>query len=350
MSNKVRNVTKQLLGAEDVAFGRGIVQQNRGGTLVPVHKLDLDLPVADESELALTDTSKYPKASIGSRLFVAVNGQYQELSHIVPVIYRVGGALSAEYPYCENGNVIAKWTGEFPKTLTTADADFSPAGWQIYTVGSGRTIVSETQPPTSYGAQGLRWYNPTLPATFVYYDDGTSGQWVEESSQSTDGGIREDLKLLNSTVQIAGVPAQTLVSRIEALEQRASVGTLQSYTPVVLGNLTSGTGTYTSQVGNFYTLGDLVFFSASVTYTAHTGAGTIQISLPSQAAAFGGRVALSVDYNSFNVGTGRQCVAFVTSGSTAATIFGADPSGGAVSNVFDTAATITISGFYRSVL
>lgn len=215
MSNKVRNVTKQLLGAEDVAFGRGIVQQNRGGTLVPVHKLDLDLPVADESELALTDTSKYPKASIGSRLFVAVNGQYQELSHIVPVIYRVGGALSAEYPYCENGNVIAKWTGEFPKTLTTADADFSPLGWQIYTVGSGRTIVSETQPPISYGAQGLRWYNPTLPATFVYYDDGTSGQWVEESSQSTDGGIREDLKLLNSTVQIAGVQAKDIARNYE---------------------------------------------------------------------------------------------------------------------------------------
>lgn len=96
MSNKVRNVTKQLLGAEDVAFGRGIVQQNRGGTLVPVHKLDIDLPVADESELALTNVAKYPKASIGSRLFVGINGQYQELSRILPVIFRVGGAISEE--------------------------------------------------------------------------------------------------------------------------------------------------------------------------------------------------------------------------------------------------------------
>lgn len=193
MSNNVRNVTKQLLGAEDVAFGRGTIEQTRGGATVPIHKLDLDLPVADEAELAVTNPNVYPKASIGSRLFVAVNGQFQELSHIVPVIYRVGGMLSADYPYCENGNVIAKWTGAFPKTLTTEDADFAPAGWQIYTVGSGRTIISETQPPISYGAQGLRWYNPTIPATFVYYVDGDSGQWVEEASQAVDGGLRSDL-------------------------------------------------------------------------------------------------------------------------------------------------------------
>lgn len=208
MSNNVRNVTKQLLGAEDVAFGRGVVQQNRGGTLVPVHKLDLDLPVVDEAELAVTNPTVYPKASIGSRLFVAVNGQYQELSNIVPVIYRVGGALSTEYPYCENGNVIAKWTGAFPKTLTLADGDFSGAGWQIYTVGSGRTIVSETQPPISYGEQGMRWYNPSLPATFIYYVDGDSGQWVEEAHEGVDGALRSDLQNVNSTVPIAGLSSR----------------------------------------------------------------------------------------------------------------------------------------------
>lgn len=193
MSNNVRNVTKQLLGAEDVAFGRGVVEQRRGSATVAIHKLDLDLPVADESELATTNPNVYPKASIGSRLFVAVNGQYQELSHIVPVIYRVGGMLSAEYPYCSNDDVIAKWTGAFPKTLTSEDVDFSPAGWEIYTVGSSRTIVSETQPPVSYGKQGFRWYNPTVPTTYIYYADGDSGQWVEEASQSTDGALRADL-------------------------------------------------------------------------------------------------------------------------------------------------------------
>lgn len=219
--------------------------------------------------------------------------------------------------------------------------------WLFFGLGAG-VIVSETQP--SNPRQGVRWFNPNEPVIYVWYFDGTSGQWIEETSQSTDGGIREDLKVLNSTVQIAGVQAQTLISRIEALEQRASLGALQNYTPVVLGNLTPGVGTYTSQVGIFYTLGDLVFFSASVTYTAHTGSGTLQVSLPNQAAAFDGRIALSVDYNYLNVGAGRQCVAFVTGDASSATILGADPSGGSANNVFDTAATITISGFYRRVL
>lgn len=210
MSNKVRNVTKQLLGAEDVAFGRGIVNQTRGGAVVPVHRLDLELPVVDEAELATTDTAKYPRASIGSRSFVAVNGQYQELSHILPVLYRVGGMISAEYPYCINDDVIAKWTGAFPKTLTVEDADFSGAGWQIYTVGSSRTIVSETQPPLSYGKQGFRWYNPTVPATYIYYNDGDSGQWVEEASQGVDGALRNDLANVNSTVQVASIKALDL--------------------------------------------------------------------------------------------------------------------------------------------
>lgn len=224
MSNKVRNVTKQLLGAEDVAFGRGIVNQTRGGAVVPVHRLDLELPVVDEAELATTDTAKYPRASIGSRSFVAVNGQYQELSHILPVLYRVGGMISAEYPYCINDDVIAKWTGAFPKTLTVEDADFSGAGWQIYTVGSSRTIVSETQPTLSYGKQGFRWYNPNVPATYIYYNDGDSGQWVEEASQGTDGALRSDLASPSSAVPIAGVPAKDLFNfpKASALGVRTS--------------------------------------------------------------------------------------------------------------------------------
>lgn len=224
MSNKVRNVTKQLLGAEDVAFGRGIVNQTRGGAVVPVHRLDLELPVVDEAELATTDTAKYPRASIGSRSFVAVNGQYQELSHILPVLYRVGGMISAEYPYCINDDVIAKWTGAFPKTLTVEDADFSGAGWQIYTVGSSRTIVSETQPPLSYGKQGFRWYNPTVPATYIYYNDGDSGQWVEEASQGADGALRSDLASLTSTVPIAGVPAKVLANQLIDIRTFGAVG------------------------------------------------------------------------------------------------------------------------------
>lgn len=55
----------------------------------------------------------------------------------------------------------------------------------------GALYVGEAAPATPF--QGLRWYNPTLPATFVYYVDGDSGQWVEEAHEGVDGGLRIDL-------------------------------------------------------------------------------------------------------------------------------------------------------------
>lgn len=90
----------------------------------------------------------------------------------------------------------------------------------------GSVYVGETAPA---GFNGMRWYNPTIPRTYIYYEDGTSGQWVEESSESTDGGIREDLKLLNSTVQIAGVQ-----SRYIARKHKAFV-TVEDYSDLVVG-------------------------------------------------------------------------------------------------------------------
>jgi hypothetical protein len=207
MTNKIRNVTKQLLGAEDVLFGRGTVRQRRGASEVDVHRLDLALPVADEAELSTTDATLYPKASIGSRNFIAINGQYQELSTLQPVIYKVGATLSSEYPYCSDEDAIALWTGAFPKTVTLADKGFSNPGWEVVSTGLGRGIVSEDLPAASFTRQGVRWYKPSEATTYVYYEDGDSGQWVQEPVQSAEGTLRDELSDANSLVPIGGVPA-----------------------------------------------------------------------------------------------------------------------------------------------
>lgn len=57
------------------------------------------------------------------------------------------------------------------------------------TAGAG-SYIGEVAPLTPI--EGMRWYNPTVPTTFIYYTDGDSGQWIEEASQSTDGGLRND--------------------------------------------------------------------------------------------------------------------------------------------------------------
>lgn len=56
----------------------------------------------------------------------------------------------------------------------------------------------------------------------------------------------------------------------------------QSFTPVVSGTSTAGTGTYTTQSGEYSVSGNRVSFSIHVTWTAHTGTGnTIVTGLPS---------------------------------------------------------------------
>jgi len=78
----------------------------------------------------------------------------------------------------------------------------------LVTAAQGANYVGETAPATTF--QGMRWYNPSLPATFVYYVDGDSGQWVEEAHEGIDGGLRADLADVDSLVPIAGVEAQYL--------------------------------------------------------------------------------------------------------------------------------------------
>ena len=39
-------------------------------------------------------------------------------------------------------------------------------------------VVSEAQPVEAFDR--LRWYNPADPAIYIFYSDGSSGQWVQE--------------------------------------------------------------------------------------------------------------------------------------------------------------------------
>ena len=49
------------------------------------------------------------------------------------------------------------------------------------------------------------------------------------------------------------------------------------FTPVIVGGTSAGVGTYTTQIGKFTRVGDLVHFQISIVWTAHTGTGNTQI-------------------------------------------------------------------------
>lgn len=50
-----------------------------------------------------------------------------------------------------------------------------------------------------------------------------------------------------------------------------------SWTPTIVGSSSAGTGTYTTQAGRYTKIGNLVFISGTIIWTAHTGTGNILI-------------------------------------------------------------------------
>jgi hypothetical protein len=50
-----------------------------------------------------------------------------------------------------------------------------------------------------------------------------------------------------------------------------------TFTPVIVGTTTEGTGTYLHQVGSYTKIGNRVFMQISLQWTAHTGTGAFRI-------------------------------------------------------------------------
>lgn len=53
--------------------------------------------------------------------------------------------------------------------------------------------------------------------------------------------------------------------------------TESAWTPVIAGTTTAGTGTYTTQAGIYVRMGNMVYVSGTVIWTAHTGTGNMII-------------------------------------------------------------------------
>ena len=92
-------------------------------------------------------------------------------------------------------------------------------------IGAGANYIGETA-PTSGLYVGFRWYNPSQPASYVYYVDGDSGQWVEEASQGIDGALRDDLAASNSSALVGGVTAGNLARKYSEFVSINDFGTL----------------------------------------------------------------------------------------------------------------------------
>ena len=93
---------------------------------------------------------------------------------------------------------------------------------------------------------------------------------AQSSNIVTTGNITAVDATLSGGVYVGGTAAANYLDDYEE----------GSWTPVVTGSSTSGTGTYTRQTGYYTKVGRLVTAWFDLGWSAHTGTGGLQISLP----------------------------------------------------------------------
>lgn len=188
--------------------------------------------------------------------------------------------------------------------------------------------------------------------------------------QLQGGSTKNEIRLYPSGVTVAGLSGNFLIGTAAEISgggclqlksgvtfpatqvASANANTLDDYeegtwTPVVVGSAVAGAGTYTLQYGTYTKIGRLVLLSANLTWTAHTGTGTMSITGMPFPAATG--LPLSVYHSGLTVGAGKTLQA-TTSGANPSVIYisAGDNGGGAVANLDmdSSVANLIVSGCY----
>lgn len=117
-----------------------------------------------------------------------------------------------------------------------------------------------------------------------------------------------------------------------------------SFTPVIQGTTTAGTGTYGNQYGTYTKVGSIVYFEIEIDWSAHTGTGNMQITgFPYVTINAEPQSSAWVWANNLTI-TGQATLNFI-SNQTYATL-GSINNGTYTALAMDTSATLRINGFY----
>jgi hypothetical protein len=118
-----------------------------------------------------------------------------------------------------------------------------------------------------------------------------------------------------------------------------------TWTPVISGSTTAGTGTYSFQIGAYRKVGNIVYITMFMSWTAHTGAGDGIISgLPFTSSTFN---TISIRPNSYALTVTNIMTGFIGSASASIDLEQYPLGGGAVvAAPLDVSASLVISASY----
>jgi hypothetical protein len=194
------------------------------------------------------------------------------------------------------------------------------------------------------------WLDGTYRAELKYSTNWTSDPVgvVQTGWPIDDIGFIDDIDGdLTVTGNISGLTL-TLGNEESAITTKLDWYEEGAFVPSVLGSAVGGTASYTTRVGVYTRIGNVVFFSCAVSFSSHTGAGTMYITGPAFSVVGTHKNICAISYADLTVGAGLQASSEVGSngaGNSRLFISSDDPASGSRSLLnIEAAATIYISG------
>lgn len=207
---------------------------------------------------------------------------------------------------------------------------FQP-GANIYTQGFGSRAENLEVPHIDVRSPG---------STDIYYPVGK--RWINQT-------LSTEFTLINFTTQPAtsGIPPTLIPNWVSQ-----SSTTSGTFTPTISGLTTSGVQTYTTQIGMYTRIGNIIFIIIEIVLASATGTGIVVINgLPFTVNSMVDLVPASIDSMNFFIATATAITPVFFGGSTTMRIYGYIPNtGNSVNSALESnqTASFRISGFYQT--
>jgi len=294
---------------------------------------------------------------------------------------RVTMGVSTTGLFTIDGDGIPIFESQMAATTITYNRFRGPMQFQYGSTGQGFTALfgadaisngsTLTNVTTKIARVGVPHYTNAEQPMCLFWGQSASGS----TSMSIGGGSSlfntiETLNIYgaaNDTTVTGTLLAQfTLAAGLNMQQQgvklnnlaSSNVNTLDDYeegtfTPVVSGSTVTGSGTYSTQNGYYTKVGDVVYVSIDIGWTAHTGSGNMLLDgLPFNANASHSYHTLSCNYESgvTNRTTNKHISGgYITPGNNYATLVQTDhaAAGGAGAISLGAAGRLMFNGFYK---
>ncbi|HHK9944684.1 TPA: right-handed parallel beta-helix repeat-containing protein, partial [Klebsiella pneumoniae] len=232
----------------------------------------------------------------------------------------------------------------------------------------GISIIANTI--RGYSIAAFRFGNATTVNSSTSYINARNNTITPTVANSyvvwIGGGTASRITVKNNTVEnTIGLTAEYLYHNQATTNVQVTVGAwkfwggslsdtgVESYSegtfsPTVAGGTTGGTGTYTNQYGKYTKIGNIVHFTLSVAWSAHTGAGAILINGLPFAASADNNQTINAAISSVSAGTAsaRLFMRNINGSTVAQMIFFDGAAATSYPQVNSTGGSVQVSGFY----